>query len=46
MAAHAADVLAWRATVALEEGVERTVEWFRAERALWDASPDAPPALT
>jgi UDP-glucose 4-epimerase len=45
LAKRAAEVLSFHATVGLEEGVERTVEWFRAERRLWDAAPDAPPAL-
>jgi nucleoside-diphosphate-sugar epimerase len=41
LARRAAEVLGFRAQVTLQDGVERTVEWFRAERRLWDASADA-----
>jgi UDP-glucose 4-epimerase len=33
----AAELLDWRAEVALEDGIERTVAWFRATRDAWDA---------
>ena len=39
IARRAAEVLDFRAEVGLEEGVERTVEWFRAARESWDAEP-------
>ena len=31
MSAHAVQVLGWRATTDLEEGLRRTVAWFREE---------------
>lgn len=37
MAELAREVLDWRAEVALEEGIERTVAWFKATRGAWDA---------
>jgi UDP-glucose 4-epimerase len=37
MAALAGELLDWRAEVGLEEGIERTVSWFRATRDAWDA---------
>jgi UDP-glucose 4-epimerase len=37
IARHAAEVLGFRAPTRLEDGLARTVEWFRATRATWDA---------
>jgi nucleoside-diphosphate-sugar epimerase len=34
----AGDVLGWRAEVPLEDGLARTVAWFRATREAWDAT--------
>ena len=33
--------LGWRPAVDLEEGLERTVAWYRAHRAWWEARTDA-----
>jgi UDP-glucose 4-epimerase len=37
IARRAGEVLGWHARVGLEEGVERTVAWFRETRPAWDA---------
>jgi UDP-glucose 4-epimerase len=37
IARHAAEVLGFRAPTRLEDGLARTVEWFRATRSTWDA---------
>ena len=42
IARHAADVLGFRAAVDLEEGIARTVDWFRATRDAWDRGQVAP----
>ena len=42
IARHAAEVLGFRAAVDLEEGIARTVDWFRATRQAWDQGEFAP----
>jgi UDP-glucose 4-epimerase len=41
IARHAAEVLGFRPAVDLEEGIARSVDWFRATRAAWDQGPAA-----
>jgi UDP-glucose 4-epimerase len=42
IARHAADVLGFRATVGLEDGMADTIDWFRATRDVWDAGEPSP----
>lgn len=41
-AAKAHDLLGWAPQVALEEGLRRTIDWYRAELSKADGSPFAP----